>query len=227
MNLSEAYNGLTLAIEQFLIAAMTDHLTPLGSVLALTQEAAKVGTGKADPDVVVFGDLNRFKGLNDQFGHAAGDAAISAVGESLRKVVKDLGATAYRRGGDDFVILLQKSNLENLKAKLGSFKTCTFRFEGITRQTAMSFGYALHEGELDYAGLLARAETACQKAKAQGDGICVEWSPEIERKTPVHLRDRCTSCDAKISVTVPKESAPDPSRLTSCPCCGNELTAHG
>lgn len=205
---------------------MLDDKTPLGNVLALTQEASLVGTGEGNPDVVVFGDLNRFKGLNDQLGHAAGDVAISTVGELLDNLVKDCGGRAYRRGGDEFVILLQKDKLEEFKAKLGAFEACSFMFEGASRRTAMSFGYAVYEAELDYADLLARAETACLSAKSQGDGKCVEWSQEMERLATIHFRDRCANCGAHITVNVPRERAPANSRLAFCPCCGQALAAN-
>lgn len=226
MNLQEAYNALDLAVKEFVRAAMVDDRTPLGNVLALTREASLVGTGEGNPNVVVFGDLNRFKGLNDQLGHAAGDVAISKVGQLLYDLAQQCEGRAFRRGGDEFVILLSKDRLDEFKSMLDVFGECTFQFEGITRKTAMSFGYALSEGEIDYAGLLERAETACQAAKAQGDGTCVEWSQEIERKAMIHLRDRCANCGAQITVNVPKESAPADSRLASCPCCGQRLIAN-
>jgi diguanylate cyclase (GGDEF)-like protein len=182
-----------------------------------------VGTGEGNPDVVVFGDLNRFKGLNDQFGHAAGDTAISKVGQLIYDLAHECQGQGFRPGGDEFVILLSKSRLEEFKSKLGVFAACTFPFDGITRKTAMSFGYALHEGEVDYAKLLERAETACRAAKSQGDGTCVEWSEEIERRALMNFRDRCAHCGAEIMVNVPKQNAPKDNRLASCPCCGQSL----
>jgi diguanylate cyclase (GGDEF)-like protein len=225
MDLQEAYNTLDLAVKQFVKSAMLDDRTPLGNSLALAQEASLVGTGEGNPDVVVFGDMNRFKGLNDQLGHAAGDVAISTVGQLIYDLVQDCEGKGFRRGGDEFVVLLSKTRLDDFKARLAPFGGCTFKFEGRTHKTAMSFGYAVGEGEIDYADLLARAETACQSAKSQGDGTCVEWSPEIGRKELINFRDRCGNCGAQITVNVPKETAPADNRLMSCPCCGQSLSA--
>lgn len=224
MNLQEAINALELAVKEVARAALSDDKTPLDNALALTKASSLVNTGGGNPDVVIFGDLNRFKGLNDQFGHATGDAAINEVGNLIQElVVKGCQAQAFRRGGDEFVILLSKDSLEQFKSKVSSFASCLFQFEGETRKTAMSFGYAVSQGEADYADLIARAETACQMAKSQGDGTCVEWSEEIERQAIDSLRDRCQNCEAKITCQVPRKAVPINRKLLCCPCCGEPL----
>jgi hypothetical protein len=81
----------------------------------------------------------------------------------------------------------------------------------------MSFGYALNEGEVDFDALQMRAENACQYAKSQGDGVCVEWTEEIEQESLIHLRERCGKCGAKISCNVPRRN--DPQKLKCCPFC--------
>jgi len=224
MNLQEALNSLHLAVQELAKAVVIDDKTPLGSALGLAEVSSLVGTGGENPDVVVFGDLNRFKGINDRFGHAAGDVAISTVGNLIQELfVQGCNAQAFRRSGDEFVILLSANRLEDFKSHLKSFAPCPFNFEGIIHLTAMSFGYALTEGEIDFGVMLARAETACQSAKAEGDGICVAWSRELEQDVLIHLRDRCPSCSAQIKINVPQATAPKDNKLLSCPCCGNKL----
>ncbi len=195
MNFQEAVKTLQLAVEELSKAALFDDKTELLNSVALGQTAAVVGTGEGNPDVVIFGDLNRFKTLNDQLGHVAGDVAISAVGQLIQELlVEQCEAKAYRRSGDEFVILLSKDKLDEFKKKVLSFGVCEFQFEGTSYNTAMSFGYAVSEGDIDFADLLARAEAACQSAKFRGDGTWVEWSSEIDRKTLLSFRERCGKC---------------------------------
>lgn len=223
MNLQEAFKALQLAVDEISKAALFDDKTQLGNSVALAQIAALVGTGEGNPDVVIFGDLNRFKALNDQLGHVAGDVAISAVGQLIQELlVEPCEAKAYRRSGDEFVILLSKNKLDEFKEKVRSFTTCQFQFEGTLHNTAMSFGYAVSEGEIDFADLLARAEAACQSAKFQGDGTCVEWSAEIDRRALVSLRERCAGCGAQVTVNAPAEAVPN-GQLMHCPCCGHSF----
>lgn len=224
MNLQEAIEALEKAVKEIARAALSDDKTSLGNALALREAASLVGTGGDNPDVVVFGDLNRFKGLNDRFGHEAGDAAIYEVGELIQKwMVTECHAQAFHRSGDEFVILLSNQFLEKFKAVAPFFASCTFQYEGETRKTAMSFGYSISQGEADFSVLVNRAETACQVAKSQGDGVCVEWSDEIERQAIDILRDDCMNCGAKIECKVPRQAAPDNRRLLGCPCCGMSL----
>jgi diguanylate cyclase (GGDEF)-like protein len=227
MNLQEAINALEQAVGEVAKAALSDDKTPLGNSFALSQAASSVGAGGDNPDVVIFGDLNRFKSFNYRFGHIAGDAAIGYVGALIfQLLVNDPRAKAFRRSGDEFVILLSSEALEKFKKIAASFGSCSFEFNGETRKTAMSFGCAKSEGAISFDDLLFRAETACQIAKGQGDGAWVEWTEEVAREAIESLRDRCMSCNATITCEVPQEAAPKDRKMLCCPCCGNSLVSN-
>jgi diguanylate cyclase (GGDEF)-like protein len=70
-----------------------------------TTQAAREGA----PARLVFFDLDGFKGYNDAFGHAAGDALLRRLGLALRGAVEEPGR-AYRLGGDEFCVLLQNTD---------------------------------------------------------------------------------------------------------------------
>src|SRR6266853_1049713 len=102
MNLQEAISSLQLAVEEVIKSALLDDMTPLQNAQALKLAASSVGRGGDTPDVVIFGDLNGLKGLNDEFGHAAGDAAIGEVGKLITNLfVHECEAQAFRRSGDE------------------------------------------------------------------------------------------------------------------------------
>lgn len=88
--------------------AATDELTGLATYRVLrdrlSNEVARSGrTGQSF--AVLFADLDRFKQVNDQFGHEAGNRVLIAVAEVLRGVVRSTDVAA-RYGGDEFVVVL-------------------------------------------------------------------------------------------------------------------------
>jgi two-component system, cell cycle response regulator len=73
------------------------------------------------PVRLVFFDLDGFKGYNDAFGHAAGDALLRRLGAALRVAVKEPGR-AYRLGGDEFCVLLQSRDDEAVAAAAAALR---------------------------------------------------------------------------------------------------------
>lgn len=162
MNLREAIDALEssvksaleVAVKEVVESALTDDKTPLRNALALREASSLFGAGGENPDVVVFGDLNDFKRLNDEFGYDAGDAAINEVGRLIQeRLVNKYKAQAFRLSGDEFVILLSSRFLEDFEAEAGSFASCLFHFEETSIETAMSSGFAVRQGEASYAEL--------------------------------------------------------------------------
>ena len=223
MNLDEAVERLDALFAEVRQALLIDDKTTLGSVLALRREERLINEGASEFDVVVFGDLNDFKHLNDEHGHDAGNVALRKVGETINTLVgQDLPIKAFRQSGDEFVILLKRELIEGFVSTSSSaFGKIPFIYNEAELRTAMSFGYAISDGKASFSDLLGRAEVACQYAKVRGDGACIEWTSNIELNPLVRLGSRCEKCGARISCNVSQQSAP--LRLGSCPCCGELL----
>ncbi len=90
--------------------ALTDPLTGLGNrrrLLLDLDDALLAAAGGTSRTLVLF-DLDGFKSYNDAFGHPAGDALLQRLGDKLAAAVASHG-TAYRLGGDEFCVLLDRA----------------------------------------------------------------------------------------------------------------------
>jgi len=222
MSLAEAIDQLGELATEIKREAFTDDKTSLRSALALRQEERLGRAGAGEFNVIVFGDLNDFKHINDDYSHEAGDVALRAAGETIRRIViDDLGAKAFRRSGDEFVILLKEESLEGFLSTSSSFDNIPFSHNERDLRTEMSFGCAIGDGKASFNDLLQRADSACQIAKRLGAGVCVKWTEDIDTNPLVRIGGWCQKCSAKISCTLPKDNAPAKPAL--CPCCGESL----
>lgn len=98
--------------------ATTDELTLLSNrrgFETLGQHALSVCKRLNLPASMLFFDLNKFKQINDQFGHAEGDRALTSFSNILLEVFRDSDVIG-RLGGDEFVVLLTNSNSIESKA---------------------------------------------------------------------------------------------------------------
>lgn len=116
--------------------------------------------------VVMFADLDKFKTINDTWGHAAGDRVLREVGRILRKSVRDTDVAA-RYGGDEFVLLLPETHLEQAKWVARRIQTAMSRWardNALDVSMTIGLGEApLHGGDLDT--LLRRVDEALYASK--------------------------------------------------------------
>ena len=100
--------GRVEAEERLAALALTDSLTGLGNrtkLLATLAAVVEQATVDGRALAVLFLDLDGFKSVNDEFGHAVGDSVLSQVGGRLRQVLRADDLLA-RAGGDEFVAVL-------------------------------------------------------------------------------------------------------------------------
>lgn len=121
-----------------------------------------------------FVDLDGFKAVNDQQGHAAGDALLRAVAVALQEAVR-AGDTVARLGGDEFAVLLTQARDADEAAlvaqRMVERVAALSGLDAGTRQIGASIGLALHPADgSDCEQLLASADRAMYLAKAAGKG---------------------------------------------------------
>ncbi len=110
---------LRLRILELEHAADTDPLVPVYNRRAFMREISRAQNVMARYDMlstVVFFDLDGFKSINDRFGHGVGDDLLKLIGVVLQEGVRDCDMVA-RIGGDEFGILLFKTDIKAARAK--------------------------------------------------------------------------------------------------------------
>ncbi len=145
-------------------------------------------TGRAA--ALLFVDLDRFKAVNDGFGHAAGDLLLRQVAQRLHALVKSQvkgGATVARLGGDEFAVLLpdgQPERAERLAQRIVAEMARPFPLGEEGRAGAAivgaSVGWALAPSDADTPeDLLRCADLALYRVKEQGRGAACRFHPEM------------------------------------------------
>lgn len=115
------------------------------------------------PAVLLYLDLDGFKGVNDALGHAAGDAALVHVAEMMRANLRESDAVG-RLGGDEFGLLMLNAGLDQGREKAQrlaeTLKTSPFEWEGCSAGLGGSFGVRAFAGHTDPEIWLAEADAA-------------------------------------------------------------------
>jgi len=124
--------------------------------------------------VVMFADLDKFKAVNDTYGHAAGDEVLKEFSATLRECMRGSDIAA-RFGGDEFVLLLPNTALEEARAVALRLQNKTEEFaqqKQIDLSVSIGIGEAPTHG-LDLAALLNQVDQAMYRAKADGKNIAL------------------------------------------------------
>jgi diguanylate cyclase (GGDEF)-like protein len=121
---------------------------------------------------VIFVDLDRFKAVNDTWGHAAGDELLGSVAERLRQAVRTTDTPA-RYGGDEFVIVCERltapGDAQVLAERLVAMIAGDYPLEAGEASIGASVGVAVAAGPVLASTLLRLADEAMYEAK-QGGG---------------------------------------------------------
>ncbi len=162
-------------------APRIDALTGLPDRVATLQhldEALHRARRAGRPVGVLYIDLDGFKAVNDAFGHANGDRALSRAARSMREALRR-GDVVGRVGGDEFLavidVVADESEIADAAERFVKLLQIGVEFDGATRQVAASVGIAVapHDGD-DAQTLLACADAAMYAAKKRG-GRGARW----------------------------------------------------
>ncbi len=150
--------------------ATTDALTGLGNRRQLINDLERrLRSETIPPTILMLFDLDGFKGYNDTFGHPAGDALLSRLGQKLAAVPGPEGA-AYRLGGDEFCLMVVVGEGEAEPLIDRACAALTERGEGFEIET--SFGAIMLPDEAtdpSHALQIADERLYAQKYSRRGD----------------------------------------------------------
>ncbi|MBB2493392.1 GGDEF domain-containing protein [Aquipseudomonas ullengensis] len=175
----------TLALEQELLyqrerfdqLSRTDNLTQLGNRLqfntlfpVLVASAQRVGS----PLSLVLLDIDFFKRINDEFGHALGDACLAAFAERMRATFRRDSDALLRLGGEEFAVLMVDTTLEQAR-ELGEQFRQELSSHGLEVQgrhqpltTSLGVGCFDSANDASSAAFFKRVDDALYRAKANG-----------------------------------------------------------
>jgi diguanylate cyclase (GGDEF)-like protein len=178
--------------EKITYLASHDALTDLPNRSALDQHLAAAvdraeitGSGFA----VLCIDLDRFKEINDLFGHAVGDAVLREVSRRLLDAAQ--GCYVARVGGDEFIGIIDalplSATAELLAVRMRNTLEHPIEFDGHSLNVDLCVGVALFPRDADNAvALLANADAALYRAKHEGRGAIRLFTSAMDQQ----LRDR-------------------------------------
>ncbi|HVS66692.1 MAG TPA: EAL domain-containing protein [Thermoanaerobaculia bacterium] len=183
--------------------AEIDQLTGLGNRHALRRTAERLSDTVGGTVSLLALDLDRFKAINDTYGHQTGDEALAVFAARCRGVLRP-GDEMMRMGGDEFLVVLESRNDPEGAARavaeriIGSLST-PVRCRDHQFVLEVSIGCATADLPLEIDDLLVEADLALHEAKqASADTFryaVATVSGGVVRRLPEMLRQRQLECD--------------------------------
>lgn len=133
--------------------------------------------------MLLFFDLDGFKGINDSLGHETGDLVLIEVAERVQKLLRDDDLFA-RLGGDEFLVLPDRdvsvAAAESLATRMiGAFDE-PFELKGLSLTVGLSVGIATaSDANYDLSELMSNADLAMYRSKARGRGSFTLFTPDM------------------------------------------------
>jgi diguanylate cyclase (GGDEF)-like protein len=185
--IEERERELMEANERLRHMSQTDGLTGLENrrhIETRLEEMFEHAKRLAEPFSCVMVDLDKFKSVNDEFGHQAGDAVLRQLAKILKNEVREIDH-AGRYGGEEFILLLTGTVLDAAvtfaERVRRAIEAHTFTFEGGSIQRTASFGVAgwPHPKIASCDALVRAADDALYVAKESGRNRVVRFDSEV------------------------------------------------
>ena len=190
LSLSEDVTDRKRAHDRIAHMALHDTLTDLPNRAAFNEKLAATLAAAAQANktfAVLSIDLDRFKEVNDVFGHAAGDTLLCEAGRRLREAAGD--AFLARFGGDEFALIVTDGAQpsEAVAARLLQAMSTDITAGDESVHVGLSIGVAVYPSDgADATALIANADAALYRAKAAGRGTIRFFEAHMDER----LRER-------------------------------------
>jgi diguanylate cyclase (GGDEF)-like protein len=164
--------GVIGELQQALLRqAHTDPLTGAWNRRYFDQQLANIAVPERAgrvPNALLALDIDHFKAINDRHGHATGDAVLQALVKLVRQRKRE-GDLLFRIGGEEFVLLLPRTRLEDA-ARVAEDLRCRFEEQDLVPgvRVTVSIGLSAQEVASGAQEWLAAADAALYEAKRSG-----------------------------------------------------------
>jgi two-component system cell cycle response regulator len=185
--IEERERELMEANERLRYMSQTDALTGLDNrrhIETRIEEMFEHAKRLAEPFACVMVDLDKFKSVNDQYGHQAGDAVLKQLAKILKQEVREIDH-AGRYGGEEFILLLTGTVLDAAvtfaERVRKAIESHTFTFEDIAIKRTASFGVAAwpHPKITTCDGLVKAADESLYVAKETGRNRVIRFDSDV------------------------------------------------
>ncbi len=189
---ARATDAMRQALDRERHRAEHDSLTRLPNRATVRRDLAeRLERVDAEPVVVLFVDLDRFKLANDTLGHAFGDEVLRVVGERLRTVVRSEDLVG-RLSGDEFVVIcsgMTEVGGVEFAERLQEVIAKPVALDGVTHVISASVGIASPTADETADQILANADLAMYRAKQRGrsriDVFDTELRDQVEERLEI------------------------------------------
>ena len=171
--ISDRYqNSLRELSETLKQASLHDPLTGLGNrrflMDRLTQETERANR-KGDPYTLGILDVDRFKTINDRFGHEAGDTALCAIARAISDSLREYDVCG-RWGGEEFLIMMPETPMDFAFQVAQRVSQCikAIRLDFLEGSISASVGLSIYQPGERFSETLNRADAALLQAKNHG-----------------------------------------------------------
>ena len=165
---------------------LTDILNRLGTDNAL-ERWINAASKTLEPAIIISLDLDNFKSINDQFGHAAGDEALKSLANRIENFFTRHNSRAIvgRNGGDEFMVLLPGTTPEQVDEWLAELTSSPqhYSYNNINHEFTLSMGYVIYPEQGDnLRTLLRHADHALYTTKLRGKNGFSRYDPATDEK---------------------------------------------
>ncbi len=178
----------------------SDPLTGLPNRVSLHERLAYLIRRSAETQrwqfAVMFLDVDRFKHINDRYGHLTGDAMLRTIADRLQQVIEEMRpgseSMVARFAGDEFVVLLDdvqdSAEAHEISMKINAVFKSPLLCAGEMVPATLSTGVTMARPELlTPERFLQNSDLAMYRAKVLGHGLSVLFDPSMQMETTIRL----------------------------------------
>ena len=181
---AKAHDKLENTHEQLKEIARTDPLTELSNrrdiIEKIEYEQIRFERSK-NPFVIIIGDLDFFKSINDKYGHDCGDYVLKEVSQIMRSTIRKQDIVG-RWGGEEFIFLLPETPLEGGKVAAEKVRKkiekSDFKYNNDLLSIKITFGVSVYNNIMDIDDCIKKADQALYRGKHKGRNCVVALKPE-------------------------------------------------